>query len=399
MKIIVTDGNNRAALAITRSLGREGHDVIVGSEHHPCLSSISRYCRENFLYPDPRKDPQGFIQALFDIVEKTRADILMPVTDVTTLLVTENKNKLEKYCSIPFADHETVEQAANKFNLMKLAEKMGVPVPKIIYLEGPDDLESALSSCKMIGYPIVVKSSRSGIRRKNGWVGTGVKYAREEIDLKGIILDAERNEEFPLLLQERIIGEGVGIFLCMDRGKAVAAFNHRRIREKPPSGGVSVLRESVPLDPVLKEYSEQLLNALKWHGVAMVEFKRDKRTGEGKLMEINGRFWGSLQLAIDSGVNFPSILAKIAKGEKINPVMDYRVGIKTRWFWGDVDALLTRIIKSNKTLNLPPGFPGRLRMILSFLKLWGKDLHYEVEDKDDIKPWLYETKCWFRSKK
>jgi len=395
LKIIITDGNNRAALAITRSLGREGHDVVVGGEQHPSLSSKSRFCSETFLYPDPRKDDQGFTRMVLDVIKEKKPDVLLPVTDVTTLIVAENKKILEKHCLVPFPDFEMADQAANKLTLMKLAEQLGIPVPKTIYMEKPDDLELALSSCKKIGYPIVIKPSRSRIRRVNGWIGTGVKYANDEKELRDIICNGERNGEYPLLLQERIYGDGVGLFLGINQGEVVAAFSHRRLREKPPSGGVSVLCESLPLNPLLKKYSEQLLRALNWHGIAMVEFKRDVRTGEFKLMEINGRFWGSLQLAIDSGVNFPSILVKIANGEKMIPVLDYKVGVKNRWFWGDVDVLLSLLLKSKKTLKLPPEYPSRWRSFLSFMRFWGRDLHYEVFNRDDIGPWLFETRSWF----
>jgi predicted ATP-grasp superfamily ATP-dependent carboligase len=394
-RVLITDGNNRAALAITRSLGWEGYEVFVGAERLPCLSSVSRFCARSFLYPDPRSREAAFVEYLTDIIEREQIDLVLPVTDVTTLIVAENKPILEKHCLIPFPDFEGADQAANKFTLMKLAEQLGIPVPRTIYVEKPADLELALSSCKKIGYPIVVKPSRSRIRRVNGWIGTGVKYANDEKELRDIICNGERNGEYPLLLQERIYGDGVGLFLGINQGEVVAAFSHRRLREKPPSGGVSVLSESLPLNPLLKKYSEQLLRALKWQGIAMVEFKQDERTGVCKLMEINGRFWGSLQLAIDSGVNFPSILVKIANGEKINPVLDYKVGVKNRWLWGVVDVLLSLLLKSKKTLKLPPEYPSRWRSFLSFMRFWGRDLHYEVFDRNDIRPWLFETRSWF----
>jgi predicted ATP-grasp superfamily ATP-dependent carboligase len=395
MRVFVTDGNTRAALAITRSLGREGAKVIVGAEKHPCLSSSSRYCAETFLYPNPQKDYQQFTTAICRAVKEGKPDVLLPVTEITTLMVTENKAELSKYCAVPFPDHESVSRAADKYSLMKIAETLGVPIPQTIYLDCADDLEANSDRCCSLGYPIVVKPSRSRFRRENGWRSSGVQYANDEKELKAILAGSAERKEFPLLLQERIYGEGTGIFLCFDRGKVVASFSHRRLREKPPSGGVSVLRESFPVQPELREYSERLLKALNWHGVAMVEFKRDKRTGVCKLMEINGRFWGSLQLAIDSGVDFPSILVKIALGEKNTPVREYPIGVKTRWLWGDIDVLLTLFLKSRKALNLPPEYPNRWRSFLDFMHFRGQDLHYEVFNRDDIGPFIYETRSRF----
>ena len=395
MRVFVTDGNTRAALAITRSLGRKGATIIVGCDRIPCLSSSSRYCTETVLYPSPHSDYDHCAESLCRLVRETKADVLLPVTDVTTFMVTERKAELSRDCAVPFPDYESVARAADKFSLMKTAEELNVPIPRTAYLTCPDDKEDGMRRSDAMGYPVVIKPSRSRFRTESGWRSSGVRYANSREELRMILADSEKNREFPLLLQERIYGDGVGIFLCMDHGEVVAAFSHRRLREKPPSGGVSVLRESVPVDNTLKAYSERLLKALDWRGVGMVEYKTDNRTGDCKLIEINGRFWGSLQLAIDSGVDFPSILLKMATGEEVMPVLDYRVGVRTRWLWGDVDVLLSLLLKNRKKLNLPPHYPGRWRSMVDFMHLWGKDLHYEVLSRDDPGPWLFETKSRF----
>jgi predicted ATP-grasp superfamily ATP-dependent carboligase len=397
LKILVTDGNSRAALAITRALGREGNQIIVGSTKLPSLASGSRYCTRSFIYPDPGRDSGGFVSKLRGVVAREKPDVLLPVTDITTLLVAENKTDFEKYCAVPFPEYESVRSAADKVHVMKLAEKLQIPVPATVYLHSRKDAETGVASLSSIlGRPMVVKPAHSRVRTGNGWTSTGVRYAVDERHLREILCNGFSPVEYPLLLQERIKGDGVGLFLCMDRNGVIAAFCHRRLREKPPSGGVSVLRESIPMQPLLRVYAERLLRALGWYGIAMVEFKKDERAGDYKLMEINGRFWGSLQLAIDAGVNFPSLLVRMANGEKVVPLKDYQVGVKTRWLWGDVDALLSRLFKSDAALNLPNGHPGRLRSVIDFMKFWGKDLHYEVMDPHDLKPWLHETKCWLR---
>jgi hypothetical protein len=197
-------------------------------------------------------------------------------------------------------------------------------------------------------------------------------------------------------MQERIPGSGIGVFACYQNGKMVSLFGHRRIREKPPSGGVSVLRESVPVSPQARASTAKLLDHLKWHGVAMVEFKMDDRDGLPKLMEINGRFWGSLQLAIDAGVDFPGILLRIAQGETVEPVFSYKEGVKTRWLWGDVDSLMMLLVKRRASLHLPEYHPGRIRTIFDFLRFFGKDLHYEIESREDPRPSLHELSQRFR---
>jgi hypothetical protein len=157
---------------------------------------------------------------------------------------------------------------------------------------------------------------------------------------------------------------------------------------------VSVLSESVPLCVAACEYATRLLDELGWHGVAMVEFKRDVRDAVPKLMEINGRFWGSLQLAVDAGVNFPALLVEGVRRSEFGPQAPYRIGLQNRWLWGDVDALLLRLFTRSTGARMMP--VGRMRAVLDFLKFFGRDLHYENPKLDDIAPWLYESYRWLR---
>lgn len=129
----------------------------------------------------------------------------------------------------------------------------------------------------------------------------------------------------------------------------------------------------------------------------MVEFKMDLADQTLKLMEINGRFWGSLQLAIDAGVDFPSLLVRTLADEPMQPVETYRIGVRSRWLIGDLDALLMRLLKSDSELHLPPGHPGKLASILRFKKLWQKGTYHEVFRLSDLKPGLHELKHWLSS--
>lgn len=135
----------------------------------------------------------------------------------------------------------------------------------------------------------------------------------------------------------------MGIFLLLWDGELLAHFGHRRIREKPPTGGVSVLRESVPVESELLAAATNLLRGLGWRGVAMVELKVDAASGRPYVLEVNGRFWGSLQLAWDAGVDFPRLLVDAALGRPLEPLKTYRPGVRSRWLWGDTDHLFIRL--------------------------------------------------------
>jgi predicted ATP-grasp superfamily ATP-dependent carboligase len=171
-------------------------------------------------------------------------------------------------------------------------------------------------------------------------------------------------------------------------------FSHRRLREKPPWGGVSVLREAIAVDPDAADYSRRLLRALGWHGVAMVEFKRERTTGVPFLMEINGRFWGSLQLAIDAGLDFPVSLARLYFGDVVPEQSEYRVGIRSRWLLGDLDHLLMRV---RATTPAPPGAPRLAGLFLDFCRFARRDTYYEVESISDPGPAVHEVRSYLRA--
>ena len=126
----------------------------------------------------------------------------------------------------------------------------------------------------------------------------------------------------------------------------------------------------------------------------MVEYKVEDRSGRPFLMEINGRFWGSLQLAIDAGVDFPAILAAISTGDPVAPSRGaYRVGVRSRWLWGELDVFLMYLTKSRSELKLPEGHPSRLRSALQTLNPFYRDQHLEVLRLTDPGPWFHECVC------
>lgn len=391
MNILVTDGGSRAALAITRSLGKKGHVVFVGEEHEPSLASCSRFCRTAIRYPDPKRDSAAFIDAIAIVVDRYEIDLVLPVTDICVLPICEHRERFAHRAVVPFADYEAVKFAADKRRLSKLATSLGIPNPSSIILTN----RNAATHTESLGFPVVIKPSRSRIPLDQGWLETSVDYAFSASELEAK-LEALRPGVFPVLLQERIVGPGIGLFYCYDNGRCIASFAHRRLREKPPSGGVSVLRESVTPPPEADRFGRLLLDHLRWHGVAMVEFKLDERDKTPKLMEINGRFWGSLQLAIDAGVDFPALLVASSMQEPVIPVTDFRVGVRSRWLLGELDLLLMFLSKSGAELKLPQDHPSRLRSILQILKPFYRNQHLEVLRLKDLKPWFHEAACWFK---
>ena len=338
-------------------------------------------------------DLKGYATAIKDIVISEKINVVFPMTEASIFLLNEIRDQFPEKVIIACSTADKMGAVSNKCDLFQLAEKLKVPIPVTHYLSGSGDLPGLVR--KIEKYPVVVKPSLSRTPVINGFLSGGITYASSREELEKLYA-ANEILQYPSLIQEKIEGSGTGLFTLYNGNRHLALFSHRRIREKPPSGGVSVVSESVPLDEEMVEHAGKLLSAAGWKGVAMVEFKRDKRDGKAKLMEINGRFWGTLQLAIACGVDFPGLYLDLLMGKKMAQVKEYRTGHKMKWFFGTLDHLYIRLKNKDEMLNLPSGSPSKFRAFLDFMKIWEKDTSFDVFDRSDIGPFLFEAKNYLR---
>ena len=392
--VLVTDGEQRAALAIVRSLGRAGYRVCACSTRGRSIAGASRYCRREAKVADALADPQSFVSDVTSLARAWDVDVVIPISEAALLSILPARERFGAV-QIPFADVDTFRRVSDKELVLRTAPRFGIGVPEQWTLACPE--ASAGISLEALAFPLVIKPSRS-IAEQDGRRGKlTVRYAADRLELDAQLARIDASA-YPLLLQRRLAGPGVGVFLLLWDGKTVAAFSHRRIREKPPSGGVSVYRESIPADPALVERSRALLEHFGWQGVAMVEYKVDEASGVPYLMEINGRFWGSLQLAVDAGVDFPTLLLSAAAGHSPAPVLHYRTGLRSRWWWGDVDHLLARLRAPSDRSGSPSDNGGRLRAVRDFFVLWRPGDRNEVLRLDDPQPFFRETIEWLKGR-
>ncbi len=381
--ILVTDGDERSALAVVRSLGRAGHMVVVGARREKSLAGTSRFARASVVMPDPLGAPVDYAAAAGNAVAESGCEFVLPVTDGSALALLARPDAVAP-ARIPMPPLDAFRLASDKARVVDMATRVGIRTPRQVRAASAADV--VLMAGKVdLHAPLVLKPSRSVADERAGRRKFGVLHAADWPEAARLASTLSAGA-FPLLIQERVIGAGAGVFLLVWDGRLVASFAHRRLREKPPAGGVSVLCESTPLDPDLLTRSLELLGQLSWSGVAMIEYKRDAATGEVFLMEINPRFWGSLQLAVDAGVDFPRLLIECALGAEPAPVTSYRLGVRNRWWWGDADQLLTRLRRPARALHLPPDAPGRLRAVCEFLLTGLAGARGQVFQRDDPGP-------------
>ncbi len=338
-RVLVLDGQSNAALACVRSLGRAGHTVSVASEYRRPLASWSRWCSHS-VHVD------GYTVSGFAGVrqwaERAGITVVLPMSEEACLLCNAGRQEWESLgVRVGCAPDELLLQAFDKAQTLRTALVQGVRIPPTSFPESPDQLAAAVETA---GLPCVVKP-----RFSTPWDGrrflppAGVAVVHDRVELARAV-EARRDGNSWPLVQSLMGGAPRTAAALYDRGQPVAWFAMDELRVVRPLASPSSLRRSVPLDSRLREPAERLLSALRWHGPASVDFLDDGVTAPC-LMEVNGRFWNSLELAVAAGADFPAWWVRILCAEPLPSSREFAPGVTVRWVWGDTKRLLGTLLR------------------------------------------------------
>jgi predicted ATP-grasp superfamily ATP-dependent carboligase len=386
--VLVTDGGTRAALALTRGLGRAGYPVSVSADARRSLAGASRHCVSRHAQAAIEAGPVALAASLLRAIEACRADVVLGVTDATlTVLHALQDRLLPARLGPPPADRYLL--ASDKVRLFELAGELGVPVPPGFVVRGGDVPPVEALSC--LGPSVVVRPALSWRIHGGAWVrGTVTVEASRAALARRVERDAALH--FPYLVQRRIEGQGCGLFLLAASGALLRTFAHRRLREKPPEGGVSTLCESVMVPADLAEVAVRWAAAMRWTGLAMLEFKRDASDGTAYLLEVNARPWGSLALAAASGLELPADLMAVVRHATPDSPIEYRPGVRLRWWWGDVDQFFLQEKAAGRS-----GWGAVLRGLARATVAGPWPDAWDTGRWDDPAPFVAETLDWARA--
>jgi predicted ATP-grasp superfamily ATP-dependent carboligase len=382
--VIVTDAGRGSAISIIRSLAASGYRVIAADADPRSPGFRSRAVAASVLYPAPSSHPDDAVAALLAAARAHRADLLIPVTDEVILPLAASRDAFADVSVLAVPAPEALAVVTDKSATLALARRLGVPCPSTALVS---TVPEAAEAGERLGWPVVLKPQASRVYGSGRVAAFAVSYACSAEEL------AQRMGRLAgrcdVLLQDFHRGEGHGVEVLMHEGRVLAAFQHRRLHEVPFTGGASSLRESVPLDPHLLSLSERMLSELRWTGLAMVEFKLG-RDGP-RLMEINGRVWGSLPLAVKSGMDFPRLLASLhLEGPPpAGPVATrYRVGVRSRNLELDIVWIASVLRGRTRYACLPA--PPRRHALGALVGLLDPRCKYDILSLDDPRPGLAE---------
>lgn len=321
-RALVVHSGGVHVLAAARSLHAAGWEVGVASAHGALAHS--RAVHRDFSVPPPERDPDGFVAAVAALVAERGYDVVFGADDIEVLLLSARRDEIG--CVVPYAAHADVVRAIDKLALVETAGRVGLAVPHT-------EVATAAALAAVDG-PVVVKArlhwdpaAGGSARHLMARVCAGRDEAQQ-------VADRMASAGGGPLLQEVVDGRLSALSVVVDRqGRLLGAVQQWSPRL---SGRLTSCRAvTVPVDPELLDGVRRLLDEMGWWGLANLQFM-SAPDGPPRLIDLNGRFYGSLALAVGSGVPLPDLWARAALGDDVTPSGPGRTGVRFQSFFEDV---------------------------------------------------------------
>ena len=297
--VLVLGADSPIGLTVMRELGARGVPVIAHGRSDRALGRFSRFAKDSLV------DARPLAAWLPDYAQKYGLGAIMAVSEGHLLELAGLHGQFGD-CRVLSPDAARLGVVLDKAKTFAAAKQLGISVPGDWQPTANDDHAERAAA---LTYPVAIKwadpNAVQATLEAAGLALEKVEYVVDAAQLSAILGRYDALGRWPLV-QTYCPGYGLGQMLHMAEGKASLRFQHRRLREFPPSGGVSSFCASIPLEQHAAQLvqSEALLAALGWEGPAMVEYRFDPASATYWLMEINGRFWGSIPLAWHCGAHF-----------------------------------------------------------------------------------------------
>lgn len=357
-KVLVLGSDTRSFLTVIRSLGRCGVEVHTAWADPDSPALRSRYVRATHHLDRPNRDGSDWEEQLVTLLREEMFDLVIPCNDRCAIPLQENRQRWEQH-PVYLLNAEAYRVSFDKALTGELVRTLGIPAPRERLVRTSHD-KAIVSE---LDPPFVLKPVRSvsvdRLDQKNHVVHANAGDVEEKLD--------SLLPRTPVLVQEYFAGTGVGLEFLAHRGELLMVFQHERLHE-PPSGGGSSYRRSSAVHADLRAATSKIVEALHYSGVGMVEFRYNFLTTDWIVVEINGRFWGSLPLAVAAGADFPAYLFQYLVDGRRNFRSTYRHNVVSRNWSQDLRWLFD-------TLRVGAFDPGRQLRLANQLF---KELRYSV---------------------
>lgn len=358
--------DHRIAITIARCLGRHGIPVDIAFPRDAPCRSVHIRKRHSI---GSLEDSSAASTTLLRLIDEDGYDTIFATNDLALAVLAQHRHLLSASAHIACPPAEVVASVLSKEKTLAAAAALGFRLPRTQMGATVDQTEDLHLSFPIVAKP-ANKTHRSSVK---------VLYLEDEEAFRRFLTDWQ-GARHHFLFQEYVPGIGIGVELLIDSGRALAVFQHQREEDLPATGGVSVLARAVHPDEQLVQRSRALLEELGWQGVAMVEYRYDPETREATLMEVNGRFWGSLALADFAGLEFPWYQWQLLHGMDPKVPDSYHVGRRIAWTAGRIERLVGYLAIRPPEWILASSPFREIASLLRFLPPFTKDAVWRLND-------------------
>ncbi|MCC6055111.1 MAG: hypothetical protein LM583_00325 [Desulfurococcaceae archaeon] len=385
---VVASIASRKSVAIAKSIKSLLHYSVVGVAHakHPHL--FSTVFEKKYLFEVPR-DGEEWPTLVAWVANKEECEAVVPVDFADFAAFSKYAklfNKLGVIVTAP--SYEDIALASDRVRVVEVLKHIA-EFPAQVFVKSLSDAKSIYS----LSPPLVVKSLGDA------------SNPSFHLDYESAINEASKRT--PCIVQEYIEGIARGYYALSHNGVPIIEFTHQRVVEYLPIGGASLAAKGFIEDPELFALGRRVLKVLKWSGVIMVETRYSEELGKYYVLELNPKFWGSIDLAVALGYHFPALLViaytqgaekareaakklMVRKGEFIW-ILDglrYVVKIPSVWLYLTRKAFLHPLYSDIHILNMAKNFMQFAKALTRAgreSRLWAA---YLKASKGELKYWV-----------
>jgi len=367
IKVLITNGENLRALMFLRAIANHKDvEIHVAAKRKFSACFFSKYCKHKVIIVDCNENKKLFIKQLAEYIRLNKIDVFIPINSVEVGTVLDNCDSLPKELIIPFVDAKLFHKVNDKWEFAKIMHECKITIPKTIKIDNISHLEKL-----QIDYPAIIK-----VRKSAGSKGVVKVSDKEELISK--FKETTKNHkltenELPLVQEYIENGESYGAAAICKDGKVLSVMVYKNLRQYPIQHGTSTSRITVH-DEEIEKGVKRILEHIKWHGVVQIDII--KKDDKYYFLEMNPRFYTSLNITVKSGLNYPYYLCMLNDRESDSIPKKYKDRVVCKIFIPDTIVFIKSVFRKN---NYP---------FKEFLNIGFKEVYYDDIDWKDILPFI-----------
>ncbi|MEV4899948.1 hypothetical protein AB0K08_01230 [Citricoccus sp. NPDC055426] len=330
--LIIAGSRDRGAVAAARSLRAAGWTVGAGvPDAGGGLVGGSNAVAHVHRVPRPRGDASDFLAAIRAAHAEVGYELLVGAGDDSLSALSHYRDRLPARVAHPPA--VAVKRAGDKLLLSRWAEDAGLAAPETLPATA-----AVLDRLTARDFPLVVKNRRHWRPGQLRPLRLETRVCADHAELRDALAAFRADGDEPILQQYRPgrLGALIGLF---HNGRLVGRVQQESPRLWPTPAGSSARARTVPVDRTLAASAERLLARVEWSGLVELQFLISE-DGVHRLIDLNGRYFGSLALTERARPGLVDAWARQATDRYVPWLQDGEVGLRYQWFPGDVRRAL-----------------------------------------------------------